>query len=128
MSLKEQTRWYNKTILIKGYSLQWDFYGLKITNWIVLVLLTFPTDNYLIKFNSRNFRTMSEICSVFARKTPARHQCYHCSVFIVNFEQISYVVLMFVWKIWTGTCWLDKKLQLKGVLNMCSGNLAQSLK
>ena len=79
-----------------------------------MVLLTFPSENFLIKFNNQNFRTMSEIYSVFAIKTPARRQWHLSDVFIVNFEQISHVVLMFVWRgTWAGTCRLDKNCDSK---------------
>ena len=79
-----------------------------------MVLLTFPSENFLIKFNNQNFRTMSEICTVFPIKTPARRQWHLSDVFIVNFEQISHVVLMFVWRgTWAGTCRLDKNCDSK---------------
>ena len=78
-----------------------------------MVLLTLPSNNYLIKFNIQNFRTVSEIYSVFAIKTPARRQWHLSGVFIITFEQVSYDVLMFVWSLGTGTCWLDKNCDSK---------------
>ena len=35
------------------------------------------------------------ICSKFIIKTPERRQCRRSGVIIVNFEQISYIVLVF---------------------------------
>ena len=37
---------------------------------------------------------MSEICSVFAKNTRAWRQWHRSGAFIVNFEKISYVVLI----------------------------------
>ena len=55
-----------------------------------------PASNYMFKVNNRNTRTRSEICSNLTIKTPKRRQ-WHCSgVFIVNFEHISHLVLLFL--------------------------------
>ena len=43
---------------------------------------------YLLKVNNRNTRTRCEICSKLTIKTPG--------VFIVNFEHISHLVLVFL--------------------------------
>ena len=61
---------------------------------------------YLLKVNNRNSRTRFEICSKLTVKTPERHQWHHSGVFIVNlasffvfivnFEHISYLVLLFL--------------------------------
>ena len=51
-----------------------------------------PAGIYLLKVNNRN-RTRCEICSKLAIKTPERHQA---SVFIVIFEHISHLVLVFL--------------------------------
>ena len=48
----------------------------------------FPAGIYLLKVNNRSTRTRCEICS---------NRCEICSgVFIVNFEQISYLVIVFL--------------------------------
>ena len=54
-----------------------------------------PTGIYLFKVNDGNIRTMCEICSKLAIKTPLRRQKCCSGVFIGNFEQISQVVLVF---------------------------------
>ena len=90
-----------------------------------MVLLTFPSENFLIKFYNQNFRTMSEICWVVAIKIPVRRK-WHLS-YIVNFEQISHVVLMFVWKgTCAGTCRLDKNCDSK-VFWICALEVWQNL-
>ena len=53
----------------------------------------YPTGIYLSKFNNRNTRTMCEICSKLTIKTTERRSSV---VFIVNFEQISHIVLVFL--------------------------------
>ena len=45
---------------------------------------------YMFKVNNGNTRTMCEICSKLTIKTPERSD-----VFIVNFEQILHIVIMF---------------------------------
>ena len=92
-----------------------------------MTFITFPSKNFLIKLNNQNFRTMSEICSVFAIKMPARRQWQLSDALIVNFEQISHAVLMFVWRgTCTGTCRLDKNCDSK-VFWICALEVWQNL-
>ena len=51
-----------------------------------------PATIYLDKVNNRNSRTRCEICSKLTIKTPERRQ----DVFIVDFERISHLVLLFL--------------------------------
>ena len=51
--------------------------------------------NYLFKVNNRNTRTRCEICSKLTIKTPERRHWRRSGVFIVNFEHISHLVLVF---------------------------------
>ena len=51
---------------------------------------------YLLKVNNRNTRTRYEICSKLAIKTPKRRHCRRSGVFIVNFEHISHLCLVFL--------------------------------
>ena len=57
---------------------------------------TVPVDNYKFKVNNRNTRTRCEICSKLIIKTPERRHWRHSGVFIVNFEHISHLVLVFL--------------------------------
>ena len=57
---------------------------------------TFPAGIYLLKVNNRNTRTRCEICSKLTIKTPERRQWRRSGVFIVNFEHISHLVLVFL--------------------------------
>ena len=50
----------------------------------------------MFKVNDRNTRTRWEICSELTIKTPERCQWRHSGVFIVNFEHISHLVLVFL--------------------------------
>ena len=45
-------------------------------------------------FNNRNNRARYEICSKLTIKTPERRYWHRSGVFIVNFEHISYFVLV----------------------------------
>ena len=51
-----------------------------------------PAVNYLFKVNDRNTRTRCEICLKLTIKTPEQRHY----VFVVNFEHISHLVLVFL--------------------------------
>ena len=55
-----------------------------------------PTGNCMFKVNNRNTRTRCEICSKLTIKTPELRQWRSSGVFIVNFEHISHLVLVFL--------------------------------
>ena len=78
------------------------FYGMQ--DFIVLRLIgnlkTFPVDIYLLKVNNRNIRTRYEIFSKLTIKTQERRQWRLSGVFIVNFEHISHLVLVFLLLTW----------------------------
>ena len=57
-----------------------------------------PAGIYLLKVNNRNTRTRCEICSKLTLMTPERHQWRRSGVFIVNFEHISHLAVMFLLK------------------------------
>ena len=52
--------------------------------------------NYIFKVNNRNTRTRCEICSKLTIKIPKRRHWRRSGIFIVNFERISHLVLMFL--------------------------------
>ena len=55
-----------------------------------------PVDIYLLKVNNRNTKTRCETCSKLTIKTPERRdERRRSGVFIVNFEHISHLVLVF---------------------------------
>ena len=55
-----------------------------------------PVGVYLLKVNNRDTRTKNKICSKLTIKTPERRQGRHSSIFIVNFEHILHIVLVFL--------------------------------
>ena len=63
--------------------------------FIQMFCLIFPDDIYLFKVNNANIRP---VCSKLAIKTSERRHWRHwrrSDLFIVNFEQISHIVLVF---------------------------------
>ena len=54
-----------------------------------------PTEIYLFQVNNANTKAMCEICSKLAIKTPERRHWRRSGAFIVNYEQISHIVLVF---------------------------------
>ena len=59
-------------------------------------LNTNPAGNYMFKVNNRSTRTRCEIWSKLTIKTPEQRQWRCSGVFIVNFEHISHLVLVFL--------------------------------
>ena len=57
----------------------------------------YPAGIYLLKVNNRNTRTRFEKCSKLTIKTPQRRQWRCSGVFIVNFQHILHLVLVFLW-------------------------------
>ena len=55
-----------------------------------------PVSIYLFKVNNTNTKTRCKICSNLTIKTPERRQWRRSGIFIVNFEHISQLVLVFL--------------------------------
>ena len=74
------------------------FYFFYFLFWLFFTVVTdISGDNYMFKVNNRNTaRTRCEICSNLAIKTPERRQWRCAGVFIVNFEHISHLVVVFL--------------------------------
>ena len=56
----------------------------------------YPNDNYMFKISNRRTRTRCEICSKLTVKILERRQQRRSSIFIVNFERIYYLLLVFL--------------------------------
>ena len=50
----------------------------------------------MFKVNNRDTRTRFEICSKLTMKTPERRHWRRSGVFIINFELVSHLVLVFL--------------------------------
>ena len=72
------------------FSPAWYFQGSRIN------VGYFPVSIYRLKVNNRDTRTRCEICSKLTLKTPERRYWRRSGVFIVNFEHISHLVLVFL--------------------------------
>ena len=66
-----------------------------------------PVRFYLPKDNNRNTKTMDEICSKLIIKAPERRQWRHSGVFIVDFEQILHIILVFLLLTLVNADWED---------------------
>ena len=71
----------------------WSFFQFELKKLQKVILIKMI---YMFKINNKNTRTRCEICPKLTKKTPEqRHwRCY--AVFIVNFEHISQLVLVFL--------------------------------
>ena len=56
----------------------------------------YPAGIYLLKVNNENTRTRHKICLKLTIKAPERFHWRGSGVFIVNFEHISHLVLVFL--------------------------------
>ena len=56
----------------------------------------YPAGNYMFRVNSRNIRTRCKICSKLTIKIPERCHWHRSGIFIVNFEHISHLVIVFL--------------------------------
>ena len=64
--------------------------------WGLFTYTTNPAGNYMLKVNYRKTRTRCGICSKLTIKIPERRQWCRSGIFIVNFEHISQLVLVFL--------------------------------
>ena len=66
----------------------------------LLILTTtfpnYPAGTYLLKANNRNTITRCETCSKLTINTPERRHWRRSGVFIVNFERILHLILVFL--------------------------------
>ena len=88
--------WMTELALTCNLKLQW-FQPIKLNNsGVTSGSLNYPAYIYLLKFNNRNTRETCEICSKLTIKSPERCHWRRFGVFIVNFENISHLFLMFL--------------------------------
>ena len=59
-------------------------------------ILKRPNNNLMLKVNNKNIRTRCKICSKLTIKTPEQRQWRRSVVFIVNFEHISHLFVVFL--------------------------------
>ena len=76
------------------YITWWDWFEKVIWKFAIL---NFKKSSWylLVQSQSRNTRTVCEICSKLTRKIAEQRQGQHSVFFIVNFEQISDIVVLF---------------------------------
>ena len=72
---------------------QYDFHHKNLTK---NTYTSSPASNYLFKVHNRNTKTRYEICSKLTIKIPKRYQWDRSCIFIVNFQNISHLVVVFL--------------------------------
>ena len=70
--------------------------AIKNITFLLCVTPLFPIRHYMFKVNNWNTKARCGICSKLTIKTPVRGQWRRSGVFIVNFEHISHLVLVFL--------------------------------
>ena len=107
--------WTNKLMKVSmgGPSINWKLLDLLVDYWkdrnpsasellpldscgIHILHGAYPAGNYMFKVNNRNTRARCEICSKLIIKTPERRQFRGSEFFIVNFEHVSHLLLVFL--------------------------------
>ena len=79
----------------KTKSCKVNYRNVRATSLDVSVLFSHSVGIYLFKVDNGNTKTIGKSCSKLTIKTPERCHWCHSGVFIVKFEQISHLVLMF---------------------------------
>ena len=67
-----------------------------VLNTLLITFIQYPAGIYLLKVNNRNTRTRCEICSKLTIKIAERRHWRRSGIFIVDFEHISHLVLVFL--------------------------------
>ena len=92
-------RWKISALYVmSGFSFFWACKKIFVTKNCLILHLPIPAGIYMLKVNNRNNRTRCEICSKLTIKTPEQRR-RRSGVFMVNFEHISQLVLVFL--LWT---------------------------
>ena len=86
--------YFLRVLTIKIHESDISFFPSGVSKSSELNFLRTPAGNYMFKVNNRNTRTRCEICSKLTIKIPERQR--RSSVFFVNFEHISHLVLAFL--------------------------------
>ena len=73
----------------------WETWQLSENFEIKWISNLIPAGNYMFKVNNRNAITRCENCSKLLINTPERRHWRRFGVFILNFEYISHLVLVF---------------------------------
>ena len=91
----------NGQLLIKYFPVDWDsasqYDSSRTQNWQRFKDSLSPAWNYMFKVNNSDTRTRREIYSKSTTKTLERHYWRRHGVFIVSFEHILHLVVVFLW-------------------------------
>ena len=91
----------NGQLLIKYFPVDWDsasqYDSSRTQNWQRFKDSLSPALNYMFKDNNSDTRTRREIYSKSTIKTLERHYWRRHGVFIVSFEHILHLVVVFLW-------------------------------
>ena len=91
----------NGQLLIKYFPVDWDsasqYDSSRTQNWQRFKDSLSPAWNYMFKDNNSDTRTRREIYSKSTIKTLERHYWRRHGVFIVSFEHILHLVVVFLW-------------------------------
>ena len=90
-------------VLINGRFPRSSFLNKKTDIVFRILIQNFLADFYLFKVNKKDTRKTCKICSKLTMKTPERRHLHRSGVFIVNFEHISHLFLVFLLFI---SCWI----------------------
>ena len=90
-------------VIIKGRFPRSSFLNKKTDIVFRILIQNFLADFYLFKVNKKGTRKTCKICSKLTMKTPERRHLHRSGVFIVNFEHISNLFLVFLLFI---SCWI----------------------
>ena len=84
---------FSRLLLTRQIFIQWSQNLLSVR--VLRTSGNYPAGNCMFEVNKWNTRTRCEIRSTLTIKTPDQRQWRRSGVFIVNFEQIAHLVLVF---------------------------------
>ena len=79
----------------KSIKIEWAL-GRKLRSCKTIMKITYPTGACFFEINNINTRKRWKICSKLTLKTPRQHPWRRSCLFVVNVDQISHMVLVFL--------------------------------
>ena len=113
-------KWQRRSaIRFRDFAWKVDFDLSHITVLITINVNSNLDDIYLLDVNNVNTKTICKIYSKSIIKILERRHWLRSGIFIVNFEHILHIALLFHCWLWTNKCWLPGGFNKNVILHKC---------